>query len=240
MKTEWKKRLVQAITLLVIACILILAAFGEKDHKPVEENLHDMQKEEEKPEETFQVSGVLGSCVRIQAEGHYGSGSIYKLSEEEIIIVTNRHVLQYWNEDSYVTFFNGAVGSGSVIGVSEQADVGFLRINKAFLTEEETEGLCAVEISGNPLSKGDALYMIDLASDVWQPVTYEGQVLEPLLYLTDFETEMLYGESLFKPGMSGCGVFDREGKYVGMLTGGTEQNEIAAVPASRISLKINI
>ena len=237
MKAEWKKRLMQAAFLLAGVSILILMAFTKKNYGHGEEGNQEVQEAKEKQEDTFQISKVIESCVRVQAEGHYGSGSIYELSEEDIIIVTNRHVLQYWNEDSYVTFFNGAVGSGRIIGLSETADVGFLSINRAFLTEEETQELCAVERSEAVLSRGDVLYMVDLASDVWQPVAYEGQVLEPYKYLEEFGTEMLYGESLFKPGMSGCGVFDREGKYVGMLTGGTEQNEIAAVPASSISLR---
>lgn len=47
---------------------------------------------------------VLCSCVRIQIGEHYGSGSIYRMLEDEIIIVTNRHVLQYWSKDCFVTF----------------------------------------------------------------------------------------------------------------------------------------
>ena len=64
---------------------------------------------------------------------------------------------------------------------------------------------------------------------------YKGQVLDPSKYLEEFGMEMVYGDSAFKEGMSGCGVFDVEGKYVGMLTGGTDQNEIAAVPAGVVA-----
>ncbi len=229
MRIEWKKKFVQMMILLAGVCVLSLTALGGKRYEAGEENWRDVQTDEKEQQELFQASTVLGSCVRIQAQGHYGSGSIYELSDEEIIIVTNKHVLQYWNEDSYVTFFNGAVGSGRALNVSEQADVGFLSVNRAFLTDEETEGLFTVEKAQFPLLRGDDLYMIDLASDIWCPVTYEGQVLEPRKYLEDFGMEMLYGESAFKPGMSGCGVFNGEGKYVGMLTGGTQENEIAAV-----------
>ena len=35
-------------------------------------------------------------------------------------------------------------------------------------------------------------------------------------------------------GMSGCGLYDREGRYIGMLIGGTEDGRAAAVPADRI------
>ena len=44
--------------------------------------------------------------------------------------------------------------------------------------------------------------------------------------------EMLYGEAASKAGMSGTGVFDSGGRLLGMLAGGTDANEIAAVPAA--------
>lgn len=235
MKTERMKRIFQALILSTATGALLLSAFywrtkGQEINKP-----DHVQFDEEIQEDAFELSEVLGSCVRIQVEGHHGSGSIYQLLEDEIIIVTNCHVLQYWNEDSYVTFFNGAVGSGKVMAVSEQADIGFLNIQTAFLVAEELEGLHAINESDCILTRGDTLYMVDIASDVWRPEVYEGQVLEPLIFLEEFGMEMLYGESSFKPGMSGCGVFDREGKYVGMLTAGTDENEIAAVPLDDIA-----
>ena len=45
---------------------------------------------------------------------------------------------------------------------------------------------------------------------------------------------MLYGNGDAIPGMSGCGVFDGHGYYLGMLSGGTLQSEVAAVPAQTI------
>lgn len=185
---------------------------------------------------------TLCSCVRIQVEGHYGSGSIYKMLENEIIIVTNRHVLQYWNEDSYVTFFNGAVSGGILLGVSDEADLGFVSIPTANFSYEELlkyrNVRIPVEISINQhrntdaevIPEGGKIFFTDMASDWRTPVKVEGEVIHPMLYLEDFQMEMLYGTGNVVPGMSGCGVFDDFGYYVGMLTGGTLQGEIAAVP----------
>ncbi|MCM1125345.1 MAG: serine protease [Lachnospiraceae bacterium] len=230
MKNEQVKRISQAVALFIFVGIVFLSALfwrtGEQETEQAEEK-----------ESAFLFSEVLGSCVRIQAEGHHGSGSIYEITEDEIIVVTNRHVLQYWGENSYVTFSNGAVGDGEVMAVSDQADAGFLSVRTEFLTQEELKGLHAVNKSERELVRSDVLYMVDLASDVWHPEVYQGQVLEPLKFLDEFGMEMLYGESLFKPGMSGCGVFDEKGDYVGMLTAGTEQNEIAAVPVEVIEFE---
>lgn len=193
-------------------------------------------------EEAFE--NVLCSCVRVKVEGHYGSGSIYKMLEDEVIIVTNRHVLQYWNEDSYVTFFNGRAAGGTLLGVSEEADLGFIRIPTAGFTYEELLIFRNIRIPQNPENEtasenvpaeGSELFMVDIASKWNTPVMMEGQLISPFIYLEDFQTEMLYAKGEAIPGMSGGGVFDAYGNYLGMLTGATLQNELAAVPAETIT-----
>lgn len=190
---------------------------------------------------------ILCSCVRIQVEGHYGSGSIYKMLENEIIIVTNRHVLQYWNEDSYVTFFNGAAMGGVLLGISEEADVGFISVPAAGFTYGELLGYRNVRAAVEPVSDeeddtyidtfsvGSKIFFVNMASDWKSPDRIDGEIISPLIYLEDFQTEMLYGTGEAVPGMSGCGVFDGYGHYLGMVTGGTLQGEIAAVPAKTIN-----
>ena len=220
---EWKKKSCQVLGLLIITSVILIAAAS-----------HDQYAGATLGTEVFDPWSVQTSCVRIQADGHYGSGSLLEVSENELIIVTNRHVLQYWNEDSYVTFFNGASCGGEVLWLSEEADIGFLKANLQTLSEEEKRDLQAIEIAGESPQKGDYFFMIDMASDVWNKKLYEGQILEPKIYIEEFGTDMLYGESCFSPGMSGCGIFDMQGRYIGMLTGGTQQNEIAAVPADAI------
>ncbi len=223
LKMEWKKKSCQVLGLLIITSVILIAAAS-----------HDQYAGATLGTEVFDPWSVQTSCVRIQADGHYGSGSLLEVSENELIIVTNRHVLQYWNEDSYVTFFNGATCGGEVLWLSEEADIGFLKANLQTLSEEEKRDLQAIEIAGESPQKGDYFFMIDMASDVWNKKLYEGQILEPKIYIEEFGTDMLYGESCFSPGMSGCGIFDMQGRYIGMLTGGTQQNEIAAVPADAI------
>lgn len=221
MRKVWKRGVLCVLLLLSGIGGGIVSSCSGKDQIPEENIRMEMEAQE---------AGILRSCVRIQANGHYGSGSIFALDEDKITIVTNRHVLQYWDDDSYVTFFNGASGSGWMVDCPGQADVGVLCVYTAGLSAEELNGLSKVEVSDSEPERGDWFFMADMASDVWEPVFYQGQVLEPLVYLEDFGMQMLYGDSAFRAGMSGCGVFNAEGKYIGMLTGGTDQNEVAAVP----------
>lgn len=185
---------------------------------------------EENPGLAFE--GILCSSVRIQVNGHYGSGSIFRMLEDEIIIVTNRHLLEYWDEDSFVTFFDGTIAGACFPESSLEADVGFLRIPVGSLTYEELLAFRNIRLLGEGagLVKGDKIFLVDMASRPDSPVRKEGEVIEPLAYLEEFGMEMILGRGEALPGMSGSGIFDRYGNYLGMVTGGTVYGEIAAVP----------
>ncbi|MCR5256486.1 MAG: serine protease [Acetatifactor sp.] len=57
-----------------------------------------------------------------------------------------------------------------------------------------------------------------------------GKVLDPWIYMEDFDSHMIYLKMNVSPGMSGGGLHNSEGKLVGMLVGGTDDGEAAAVP----------
>ncbi len=197
---------------------------------------------EEDLERAFE--NVLCSCVRIQTREHYGSGSIYKMRENEIIIVTNRHVLEDFDDDSCVTFFNGAVGFGELLGTSDEADVGFISISTASFPWEELLAFRNVRLldtereggaqkgmqQENRADESIRFFCPDMANYFETPVMKCGELSPQAVYLEDFGMEMLYGRGSAAPGMSGSGVFDGRGNYLGMLTGATGAGEIAAVP----------
>lgn len=182
---------------------------------------------------------VLSSCVRIQVEGHYGSGSIYKMTEQEVVIATNRHVLQYWNEDSYVTFMNGASVPGRLLGVSDTADVGFVAVSVQEIGYELIWFLhtvrCMEPGETGALEQGDAYFAVNMSSRGQAPVCCEGVVVEPQIWLDAFQMPMLLGKGEAVPGMSGGGIFDLHGSYLGMVTGGTEEGITAAVPVDAVA-----
>lgn len=181
-------------------------------------------------------SNVLYSCVRIQGEGYYGSGTIYRITDEQVIIVTNRHVLQYFKQGSYVTFFDGKEVEGDTLFISDDYDLGFLVIDKARLGEEAIAYRQAAysEEKYRKLKKNDCFFMVDMATDAGNPQKYSGEVMNPYRYLEDYGKEMFYGDAYAKEGMSGCGIFDGYGNYLALLSGGTQHNEIAAVPLTVI------
>lgn len=190
---------------------------------------------EENMEKAFE--NVLCSAVRIQGSGHYGSGSILLIKGEEIIIATNKHVVQYFDDNSYITFFNGESCSGSVLGSSETADVGFISVSASELLKETESRLKAVSTQTKAyeeLKENSCFFMIDLASNPAGPVIYKGAVVDKEKYLPDYGMEMLYGDGMAVPGMSGSGIFDYYGNFIGILSGATEQYELAGIPLETV------
>lgn len=190
---------------------------------------------EENQTEAFE--NVLGSTVRIQGNGYYGSGSVFEIKKDEIIVVTNRHVAEHFDEEGYVTFFYGGECHGSVLGCSDTADVGFISVGTDGLGKQERERLREVgkkKSAYEKLNKNSRFFIVDIASDISNPEIYQGAVVEKEKFLSEYGMVMLYGDGTAVPGMSGSGIFDYYGNYIGILSGATDRYEIAGVPLTTI------
>lgn len=177
---------------------------------------------------------VKSCVVRVQMGNAHGSGIIWEITSEKIIVVTNKHVLEYWrDEDSYVYFEQGHYADAAVIGVSEQYDVGFLGIDTYQFSYEELEQFRSArtnETVYDGLRQGDVMFSVDSGSATEEGQYFEATVEDPHRYIEDFEAYMLYGHGYAREGMSGGGTFDGRGYLIGMTTGGTYWNETAGVP----------
>lgn len=182
---------------------------------------------------------VKTCVVRIQMGNAHGSGIIWELSPERVMIATNRHVLEYWEEeDSYIHFPQGYDTDADVMGVSELYDVGFLAVDNRQFTYEELKELQSVrkdEQVYERLRQGEEMFSVDSASGTEKAHYYEATVEDTWRYIEDFEAYMLYGHGYAKTGMSGGGIFDGRGYLIAMTTGGTLQNEIAGVPLPQLT-----
>lgn len=191
--------------------------------------------QEENVEQAFE--NVMPCTVRIQAGERYGSGSIYDLTVDEMIVVTAGHLISDCREELNITFMNGRMVKGRLVDVSDETDVGFIGISLADLSPEEMMQLRQVVINGSAyetLAKNSCFFMIDIVSDYDEPVYSQGAIVEREMFLPDYGRSMMYGDAYAHPGMSGCGIFDGYGNFVGILSGGTEHNEIAAVSLTDI------
>ena len=65
-------------------------------------------------------------------------------------------------------------------------------------------------------------------------LTYEGSIINPWIFVEDYDQYMIWARGEIAPGMSGGGLFDSEGKLVGILSGGNQDGELVAVPLSLV------
>ena len=222
-----KTRICQCLFCTLIICFVMMCGIMQS-----RETVNKVMVLQVADEDTA-FQNVLCSCVRIQGNGYYGSGTIYEITDEFIVIATNKHVVQYFGQNSYITFFDGKEANGEVLFVSEEFDLGFIAVSGKEFNEKESgryKSVTAKTDRYNQLQKNDSIFMVNIATDVTSPQKHSGEVMDPRKYLKDYGQEMFYGDAYAKEGMSGCGIFDTYGYYVALLSGGTQYNEIAAIP----------
>lgn len=179
---------------------------------------------------------VKNSVVLLHMESAYGSGVIWELTPENIIIASSRHVLEYWDEtSSYVRFPQGYAVPGKILGISQEYDIGFLAIDNSEFDLSELEKLCFVRwdmLSYQALQSGDEMFCIGAGREAEEGsgTFYQGTIADMWLYIEDFGEYMIYGYGYAEPGMSGGGVFDAKGNLIGILTGATADGETATLP----------
>lgn len=169
----------------------------------------------------------------------YGSGVIFCMTADAVIIATNRHVLEYWDEASGVVRFpQGYFVDATALGSAVESDVGFLRVDGGELGFDALAALRSVCPAKTPFEGGKEQiegFCVGADRREPEPVFYEAVLEKEERYIELFQGDMLYGHGFAKEGMSGGGIFDGHGRLLGLLAGGTYQNEIAGVPADQVA-----
>lgn len=173
---------------------------------------------------------VTPSVTEIIMEEYYGSGVILAIEEDEILIISNQHLLKY-GSDTKVIFYDGTEAKGHVIGVSDEYDVGFLRVSTENLPLALLGNIRSISVDDTcyySLEQGDEIVLVGSTDGVAKSV-YEGTIGSMWYYIEDFDEYMIYNYCYAKPGMSGGGTYDAHGHYIGMITGGNG-SESASLP----------
>lgn len=216
--------------------------------EPENENLAGMLKE--------QAGGVM---VRITAGDLVGSGVIFRIDQKEMVILTAAHVLEGMTTQKgsvaiaestqlKIKLADGTVlsdknddrgkdadGDWSVM-LSQTSDLGMITVPMEQIPEEvfETCRYVAMDKEAfDALAEGDMILVMGSAEEV-AGNAYEGTLTNPWIYLEDYKQYMMLGRTFAQPGMSGGGVFDRYGRFIGILSGADEQGNLAIVPLSLI------
>ena len=166
------------------------------------------------------VSWCIPTSVSIKAGNYMGCGSIIYMSEEEIILVSCKHLLQY-GYDIEVTFFDDTQVFGVVTYLSDQYDVAFAKIKTDQIPPSTLVDLRYLHVDKDRVStlkEGDGMFLIGFEAGGY--LTRIGKVVNPSEYFVEFNSFMMRNQCAGEAGMSGGGTFDVNGNYLGLLVGG--------------------
>ncbi len=173
---------------------------------------------------------IFPTMVHIFDGEYRGNGSILEKNKDEVILVTTKHLLENGDVTS-VVFFDETEATGKVVYVSIEHDIGFVSVSREQLTKECFGQIDEVDYSEKKYKK--------LKQDDFMQYAYlkesgfcaleKGRIGNPYWYVETFSDYTLYNYCEAVPGMSGCGTFDKNGRYIGMLIGGYD-NESACLP----------
>lgn len=247
--------------MLIAAVLILCGGLSLSGCMPSESDLEELTEESEDPAENYVslltqgklvcasweetdslakvdeqelLDAVCPAVVRIEAGELFGSGIIFSMRQEEILLLTNRHMIE--PAQPVVIFQDGIRAEAEVIGYSEKYDLVFLRVSLSdlgYYTVERYRYVRYDETEFRELRPGDDLFILGSA-DYPAGNLFYGIVGNCSVYMEDFGTEMLWAYCEVKPGMSGSGVFDKDGRLIGMVCGGNNEKEAAVLPLDKI------
>lgn len=179
-----------------------------------------------RPDENLEYSAgnVLDSVVQINCGGSIGSGTVVYADKDRIVIASNKHVLLF-DVVAKVYFDDTTYVEGTILGLSEQYDVGFVEIAVDKLSSEQIRSMKRVMLSkenDSRLANGSPLFLMGSTDGVAANI-YKGVVISTWEFISDLNNYMMKSNCYAKPGMSGGAAFDAYGNYIGMITGGNEE-----------------
>ena len=179
--------------------------------------------------------------VSVSCGEHYGCGTIYDDDESSFTIVTAMHVLQDYydgsSKDISVTFEGQEICNATVLKDDTAKDVVFLSVERDEVDGEYDSVLSSsVSADGSSgadgvLLPGQTIYFVDAnTGDI-----YAGSIASPSVYSEDLCMDIIYCYCAVTPGMSGTGLFDESGHYLGILLGGSDEAEAVCLDAASIN-----
>ncbi len=191
--------------------------------RPEAENLAGMLQEQ-----------AAGMMVQLEAEGLLGSGVIYEADDEMLYIATAGHVLAQAKGTVYITFADGFLVESTEYEVMEREDLAFIAVSLEKLPETSLKQYHRVNVDKerfDNIRPGDGVIAMGSKSAV-AGEAYEGELLNNWIYVEDFKQHMMLAKVELEQGMSGGGLFDAKGHFLGLLCGENEDGEVAVLPWS--------
>lgn len=183
-----------------------------------------------------------GMMVQLRAGGLLGSGVICGTEEDRLLILTAAHVLEKAEDAVEVIFADGECVSADQFECYEMGDFAVVQVTAGDIPEDTlAQCLCANldKESFDAAVSGQGCIVMGSRSGV-AAEAYEGVILDHWIYMEDYGQYMMWVRAEGKPGMSGGGLFDRQGHFLGIISGGSEDGELAVVPLSLMLAEVEL
>lgn len=148
-----------------------------------------------------------------------GSGVIFEIGEEGIMILTNQHVVNN-SQQLTVIFDDGIKADAKIVGTDSDTDLAVIQIAKKDIPEGIEKSIKAVEFGNS-----DALSVGERAIAIGNPLGYNDTVtagvisaLDRELQLADKNLKLVQTDAAINPGNSGGALVNGKGQLIGINT----------------------
>ncbi|MBR1931962.1 MAG: trypsin-like peptidase domain-containing protein [Lachnospiraceae bacterium] len=207
--------------LLVLVTAVFLMGCGRREITLKHTPLLSVEHPEEENMAGLWQDAAAGAMVQIVAGEHVGSGVLWRQEGDDLYIATAAHVIAGGTESVKVLFPDDWETEIEEWWLSANADVAFLRVKIGNITGEQAETYMLVSDSRESydrLEAGDGIILMASVRGVAEDA-YDGSILEPWIYMEDYNQYMMYMKVPAYEGMSGGGVFDTQGHMLGIFSG---------------------
>ena len=184
-----------------------------------------------------QVQNFFGGVQQYESESA-GSGIIIAQNEEELLIVTNNHVVE-GNESLTVSFIDEESVEAHVKGTDATKDLAVIAVSMENIKESTLEQIKVAQMGdSNKLQVGEPAIAIGNALGYGQSVT-TGIVSAVNRRLEGFDSNLIQTDAAINPGNSGGALMNANGEVIGINTVKVAQNTVEgmgyAIPISDAS-----
>lgn len=236
------KNVVNSLMIGILAVLLVACTSGDEDIG-VNETLAATETERENLAGLLQEEAA-GVMVQIDTGELLGSGIIWSINEENMVIVTAAHVIEGARR-LQITLIDGTVlesqDSRMDWRTAVDCDLGIVTIPVEEIAKEALEACKCVTVDKEAFDKlqPEDIILVMGSRDGVAENAYEGKLIEAWIYMEDYQQYMMLATTYAQPGMSGGGVFNEKGQFVGILSGADEQGNLAILPLSLILREMN-
>lgn len=175
------------------------------------------------------IEAVAKTAAKVKSDIAEGSGNIRSISPTYIDVVTAFHIIGNEGAAVSISFYDGVTVEGKVLRSSESKDIALVRVSRKDIKKAAKDlGLDgsmdynSIRLHTEPIFSQDDIFIQD-GREGTVSVGFVGSADE---YIPDFDMNMIYCLCEVDPGMSGGGLFDSNGNYLGILLGGSEDGSV--------------